>query len=229
MAVPAFVLHSRPYRETSALLELLTPGGRVAAVLRNARTGQGALARPFVLLDLETRGRNELKSVIRLESGGLPFWLEGAFLYSGLYLNELLVRLLPVEDPHPVLFGHYARTLALLARGEALEPALRAFEWQLLGELGYGFSLTRDTAGQPLAADACYRFWPEAGLERAEHGSPALFSGASLLALARADWLWPGVLGTAKQLMRQALAPHLGPKPLVSRSFFVNLRESCCE
>ena len=43
-----------------------------------ARLGKaGALARPFVPLELELRGRGELKSVGRLESAGIPLLLTG--------------------------------------------------------------------------------------------------------------------------------------------------------
>ena len=136
----AYVLHSRPYRETSALVDFLTPQGRLRAVLRSARGKAGTLARPFVPLEIEFRGRGELKNVGRMESAGISTWLNGEALFSGLYLNELLIRLLPAEDPHPSIFDHYAATLLALAEGRPLEPLLRAFEWRLLDDVGYGFS-----------------------------------------------------------------------------------------
>ncbi|MBB3104749.1 DNA repair protein RecO [Azomonas macrocytogenes] len=226
MPILAFVLHSRPYKESSALLELFTPQGRVAAVLRAARGRSGSVARPFSPLELELRGKSELKTVVRLEPAGIPLWLSGQSLYSGLYLNELLMRLLPAEDPHPAFFEHYSTTLTALALGCPLEPLLRAFEWRLLGELGYGFALDTDVAGQPLGETNLYRFLPDAGFERAEQFQPGMFSGHELLAMAQADWKVPGVLNAAKRLMRQALAPHLGARPLVSRELFMNPKES---
>ncbi|MFO6383369.1 DNA repair protein RecO, partial [Pseudomonas aeruginosa] len=84
----------------------------------------------------EWRGRGELKTVARLESAGIPNLLNGQALFSGLYLNELLIRLLPAEDPQPEIFAHYAATLPLLAEGRPIEPLLRAFEWRLLEQLG---------------------------------------------------------------------------------------------
>ncbi|MBM7060416.1 DNA repair protein RecO [Pseudomonas sp. UL073] len=223
---PAFVLHSRAYRESSALVDLFTPQGRLRAVLRNARGKSGTLARPFLLLEIELRGRGELKNVARLESAGIPNLLTGEPLFSGLYLNELLIRLLPAEDPHPLLFDHYAATLQALAAGRPLEPLLRAFEWRLLDELGYGFALDHDLHGEPVAADGLYRLLPDAGLERIELLQPGLFHGRELLALAEADWAASGALAAAKRLMRQALAPHLGGRPLVSRELFMSLKES---
>ncbi|AIR89751.1 DNA repair protein RecO [Pseudomonas cremoricolorata] len=217
---PAYVLHSRAYKETSALVDLFTAQGRVRAVLRRARGKGGSQVRPFVLLEVELRGRGELKNVNRLDTVGVAAWLNGDGLFSGLYLNELLMRLLPAEAPHPHLFEHYTLTLQALAAGRPLEPLLRAFEWRLLDELGYGFSLTHDIDDQPIVAEGLYRLLVDAGLQRVELAQPGLFSGIQLHALAEADWEAPGALLAGKRLMRQALAVHLGSKPLVSRELF---------
>jgi DNA repair protein RecO (recombination protein O) len=225
LSQPAYVLHSRAYRETSALVDFLTPQGRLRAVLRGARGRAGTLARPFVPLEVELRGRGELKSVGRLEAGGVPNLLSGEALFSGLYLNELLIRLLPAEDPHPAVFEHYALTLQALAQGRPLEPLLRAFEWRLLDQLGYGFALDVDLHGQPIAAGGLYRLQADVGLVPVGQLQPGIFQGAELLAMAQADWSAAGALAAAKRLMRQALAPHLGGRPLVSRELFMTLKE----
>lgn len=222
----AFVLHSRPYRESSALVDFFTPGGRLRAVLRGARGKVGTLARPFVPLEVEFRGRGDLKNVGRLESAGQAYWLDGNALFSGMYLNELLIRLLPAEDAHPAMFDHYAATLPALAAKRPLEPILRAFEWRLLTELGYGFALDQDIARQPVVSAGLYRLLPDTGLEAVDQFQPGLFNGAELLAMADADWEVPGALAAAKRLMRQALAPHLSGRPLVSRELFMNIKEA---
>lgn len=219
-AQPAYVLHSRAYRENSALVDFLTPQGRLRAVLRNAKGKVGTLARPFLPLEAEFRGKGELKNVLRMEAAGVGSWMVGEALFSGMYLNELLIRLLPAEDPHPAVFEHYAATLQALAGGLPLEPLLRSFEWRLLDDLGYGFALDTDTNGEPLEADGLYRLLVDAGLERVWLLQPGVFQGAELLAMAQADWSTPGTLGAAKRLMRQALAVHLGGRPLVSRELF---------
>ena len=216
----AYVLHSRAYKETSALVDFFTPQGRMRAVLRRARGKGGSSMRPFVPLELELRGRGELKNVGRMDTVGLAGWLNGDALFSGLYLNELLMRLLPAEAPYPALFEHYGLTLQALAAGRPLEPLLRAFEWRLLDELGYAFSLTEDVDQAPVVAEGLYRLQVDAGLERVELFQPGLFNGAELLALSEAEWEAPGALLAAKRLMRQALAVHLGAKPLVSRELF---------
>ncbi|BAP43744.1 DNA repair protein RecO [Pseudomonas sp. 21LCFQ02] len=219
-AQPAYVLHSRAYRENSALVDFLTPQGRLRAVLRNARGKAGTLARPFLPLEAEFRGKGELKNVLRMEAAGVGSWMVGEALFSGMYLNELLIRLLPAEDPHPAVFEHYAATLLALAEGLPLEPLLRSFEWRLLDDLGYGFALDTDTNGDPLEAGGLYRLLVDAGLERVWLLQPGVFQGAELLAMAQADWSAPGTLAAAKRLMRQALAVHLGGRPLVSRELF---------
>jgi DNA repair protein RecO (recombination protein O) len=216
----AFVLHSRAYKESSSLVDLFTPAGRSRAVLRGARGRAGSLVRPFIPLDLELRGRSELKSVARLEPQGIPNLLAGDALFSGLYLNELLLRLLPSEDPHPQLFEHYRVTLPLLAAAQPLEPLLRSFEWRLLGELGYGFALDVDVSGAAIDPARLYRLHADAGLEIVDSAQPGIFLGQDLLHMAAADWAAPGALSAAKRLMRQALAPHLGGRPLVSRELF---------
>lgn len=226
MSLAAYILHSRPYKESSALVDFFTPQGRVRAVLRAARGKVGSIARPFAALDLELRGRAELKTVGRLESTEVPLLLSGEALFSGLYLNELLMRLLPLEDSHPAMFRHYALTLQALAAGRRLEPLLRAFEWRLLDELGYGFALDRDQHGQPVEPEALYRWQQDLGLVAVAQLQPGVFQGRELLAMAEADWQMPGALAAAKRLMRQVLAPHLGGRPLVSRELFMTLKES---
>ena len=226
MTHAAYVLHSRPYKESSALVDFFTAQGRVRAVLRSARGKVGSIARPFVALELELRGKGELKTVARLESLKPALLLGGQALFSGMYLNELLIRVLPAQDPHPAMFEHYALTLEALAAGRPLEPLLRAFEWRLLDELGYAFALDHDQDEQPLEPNAWYRWQQESGLVVVTQLQPGVFQGSELLAMAQADWSEPGVLSAAKRLMRQALAPHLGGRPLVSRELFMSIKES---
>ena len=116
-------------------------------------------------------------------------------------------------------------TVLALAEGRPLEPLLRSFEWRLLDELGYGFALNLDSEGQPIVARGLYRLHTEAGLVPIGQLQPGAFQGVELLAMAEADWSAPGALAAAKRLMRQALAPHLGGRPLVSRELFMTLKE----
>lgn len=225
MSTLAFILHSRPYKETSALVDLLTPAGRLTAVLRGARGKKGSVARPFYLLEVELKGRSELKTLSSLEPAGQSYWLQGERLFCALYLNELLMRMLPVYDPQPTVFEHYELTLHALAHEQAVQPLLRTFEWRLLEQLGYGFSLTQDIRGLPIDARYWYALLPDAGFERLSRVHVGSFLGADLRSLAATQWQEPQVLQTAKRLMRQALAPHLGQRPLMSRELFLTQKE----
>src|SRR5260370_33338727 len=136
----AFVLHAYAYRETSLIVEVLTQGyGRVALVARGAKRPRSELRgvlQAFQPLTLSWAGSGELKTLIHAEwRGGLPL-VCGSALLCGFYLNELLLKLLPREDPHPRLFDAYESALSRLANGAAQAPVLRPFELRLPAALG---------------------------------------------------------------------------------------------
>lgn len=220
----AYVLHSRPYRDSSALVDLLTlEYGLQRVVWRGARGQRRKLSpQSFVPLLVGLTGRSELKTLTQAEVAGSFARLQGETLFSGLYLNELLVRLLDSGDPQPLLFAAYQHALEQLASALPVEPVLRRFEWQLLDLLGYGFSLISDANGQPVAAQQRYVWQAGQGLLPlpAAEADNAGLCGAALLAMAADDWSAATTLRTAKQLMRQALAAQLGDRPLVSRTLF---------
>jgi DNA repair protein RecO (recombination protein O) len=213
---PAYVLHARPYRETSLLLECLTPAhGRLGVVARSVRGERSRLRRnqlePFqpLLLDLLLRG--ELATLTAVETAGNAPRFGGELALSGLYLNELVVRMTGRQDPLPGLFEAYARTLARLAAGESVGWSLRRFERDLLQTLGYGLQLQFDAgSGAPLQPDALYRYDPEQGALGCPAGTPRSLSGADLLALG-ADTP-PDAQGLARlrQMMREIIRFHLG-------------------
>jgi DNA repair protein RecO (recombination protein O) len=231
----AYVLHTRPWRETSLIAELFTPDhGRVGVVARGARRGRRGAAgtlQPFTRLRCAWRGRGELRTLITAEPER-PLWLTGDVLAAGLYLNELLMRLIQREDAHPALFALYAATLERLAADQPLEAALRGFEFGLLDDLGYGMPLTTDVDGHPLLPDGLYRVEPDAGPVPVAEGvaegggmqARQCFRGAELLGIAAGDYQDPLVRPAAKRLARLALAPHLGSRPLRSRALFAGRR-----
>ena len=226
---PAYILHSRPYRDSSLLLEVFTAEhGRISLVgrgsRRRARGGStGALLQPFTPLLVSFSGRSELRTLTAVEAVGMVIFLRGDSLYSGLYLNELLMRLLHRHDPHQTLFALYGQALQDLASSNPPDATLRQFEFRLLDDLGYGFELAAEGgSGEPVRADGWYHFNPDVGLVAGEQGSdPAqpTFHGADLLEMAVGKFDG-GVRLTAKRLMRQALAQHLGAAPLKSRDLF---------
>lgn len=244
---PAYVLHTRAYRNTSLLVEVFTPEfGRVGAVARGAKRSQSrlrGLIQPFRPLLVSWFGRGELVTLGAAEDQGAPFWFQGQTLASAFYMNELLLRLLLRGDPHPDLFRRYKDTLCRLAQtatgegaaGEkaaALQKILRVYEKHLLQELGFGLILDRDVrSGEPIRSDRRYHYHHDAGplfaSSAAGHGRDApLFtphhrgvgvSGRTLIALAREQLDEPEVLREAKHLMRYLLDTHLGGRPLGSR------------
>jgi DNA repair protein RecO (recombination protein O) len=191
---PAYVLHRREYRDTSLIVELLTPDhGRLSAVARGARRasgrrpGQGALLQPFLALLVSLSGGSELKTLTSIESQEIRPQLQGETLYSALYVNELVMRLLHRDDPHPEVFESYRLALSQLAGGQATDLVLRRFEFSLLEELGYGFDLWTDGAsGEPLV-DAM-DFTPS--MVWCAYGSRP---GSAACSMAVICWRWPAV------------------------------------
>lgn len=226
---PSYIVHSRPYRDSSALLEVFTAEhGRLSLVARGARRqsrrgSTAAILQPFTPLLLSFSGRSELKTLTATESAGQTHALRGERMFSGLYLNELLSRLLHRHDPHPQLFAAYGIALEGLAGSLELDSLLRRFELTLLNELGYSFDLNVDGAsGEPVEEALCYQYDPGLGLVARIGGvaeSGATYAGADLLAMAAGELDGPVKL-TAKRLLRQALAAHLGDEPLRSRDLF---------
>ncbi len=227
---PAFLLHQRPYRESSALLEVFTEHhgriGLIARGVRSARSKQRGDLQPFRPLRLSWQGRGELGTLTSVEADGALNRLQGKALYSAFYLNELLMRLLTRHDPHAALFGYYRDALHRLAGSAQLEAILRVFEMRLLQEAGYALQLDCEAhSGEALRANARYDYHLESGPQALSGDSPGgfVFSGASLMAMAREDLAEAAVLADAKRLLRAALKLYLGDKPLKSRELFKSL------
>jgi DNA repair protein RecO (recombination protein O) len=225
----AYVLHSYPYRETSLLLEVFARTfGRVSMVARSARSPRSALRGvllAFQPLALSWFGKGEVRTLARAEwIGGMPR-LQGEALMCGFYLNELLLRLLPREDPHDALFSRYGGALQQLACRDDSAPVLRSFERALLKELGYAMALERDSAnGSAIDPAKTYRYDPERGpIEAGDPASESVVSGRTLLDMARDDYSDPLTQQQAKALMRTLLNHRLEYQPLRSRRVFRDL------
>ncbi|MDO8329368.1 MAG: DNA repair protein RecO C-terminal domain-containing protein [Fluviicoccus sp.] len=210
----AFLLHTRPYKERSRLVDLWTlEQGRVSAVGR----ASVPLFQPCLV---RWRGRSTLKTMTHCEQAGLPLSLHGEALFAGFYLNELLVRLLPPDEAHPTLFANYSGLLGTLGVRATLEPGLREFEKQLLAAMGYGITFDQDDDGHPLQAGQYYRFEPGTGMVACAEG----WTADILQAIAVADYARDETRMAARQIMRRALAEHLGDKPLKSRELWMRTK-----
>lgn len=213
---PAFVLHTRPYRETSLLLECLTRDhGRLGVVARGVRSQRGRLQRsqlePFQLLAMDLQLRGELATLRAAESAGAPWRLLGDAGVAGLYVNELVVRLTERQDPHPQLYTAYAQTLSRLATGESLGWQLRRFERDLLASLGYALQLDEDAdSGEPLLPDTLYAYRPEHGPIRCGANDPHALRGNDLLSLLEDRMPDAQGLHALRGMMRELIRFHLG-------------------
>lgn len=226
-----FLLHSHPWRETSLIVEVFSrEHGRLPLVAKGARR-QGSMLRgalmAFQPLELTWSGKGEVRTLhSAVWQGGQPL-LGGIGLLCGYYLNELLIRLLPREDAHGELFDAYAATLGRLARGEPHEPLLRAFELELLGEVGYAPLLTHEAdSGDPVEPGHDYLYLTERGVIPAlgEGGDLPRLPGRVLLAMAEGDFSSAETLIHAKGLMRRLIHYHLGGQALESRRILMELQ-----
>ncbi|HLU13245.1 MAG TPA: DNA repair protein RecO [Arenimonas sp.] len=221
LAQPAFVLHARPWRETSLIVELLTRDhGRVGVVARGVqgpkRHPLRAALQPLQHLRLDYLPQGELGRLLQAEAVDAAPVLQGDPLLAAFYVNELVLRLLPRQDPAPGLFERYGRLRQELAGGGSLAWTLRRFERDLLDELGYGLPWDEDEGGQRLDPAARYHLDPERGPVRDPRHQPDSPSGAALLALAEDRQPPPAQLAELRVALRSVLLAHLGPTPLKS-------------
>lgn len=222
----AFVLHSRPWSETSLLLDVFSEeSGRVRLVAKGARSRRSNLKgtlQPFTPLLIRFGGRGEVKTLRSAEAVSLALPLSGIALYSGLYVNELLCRVLEQETRFSELFFDYLHCIQSLAGANASpEPALRRFELALLGHLGYGVDYLHCAgSGEPVSPEMTYRYREEKGFIASLVVDNLSFTGHELEALASREFPDTATLRAAKRFTRIALKPYLGGKPLKSRELF---------
>lgn len=220
---PALILHVRPYQESSAIVQMLTQGqGRMAGVLRGYRSKKQrqVTVQPFSVGTVSWVGRGDLVTIQKFESHHF-IALQGDSLYAGFYVLEILTRLLRERQEEPVIFAAAMRVLEALEENDALQPALRCFELELLEQLGYGVDFS--IAGQRLDPTHIYRFEPHSGFQRVQESSVSsgrVFAGAVLNRIQQRDFSTQTTQDAAKVLMRSALSPLLGDKPLTSRRMF---------
>lgn len=215
-----YILHARPWRDTSLLLEvILREGGRRGVIARGARSNNRLRGRlqPFRRLWFELAGRGELAQLRGAEEVAFHSPPTGRALACGYYLNELLMRLLPREDAHPELFDRYAEALGALAGGAPEGPVLRLFERHLLEELGWAPAWDSCEDGSPVEADGMYHVHPEFGVRQAFGNLTQAVQGLSLLQLAEGRFDDPRSTREMRLVLHGLLAPHLGPQPLRSR------------
>ncbi|MGE0580948.1 MAG: DNA repair protein RecO [Steroidobacteraceae bacterium] len=223
----AYVLHHRPYRDTSRIVEAFSrEQGRVTLFARGARgpkSRTASLLQPFVPLLVSWRGHGDAAQLTAAElaadsTQAVPGLPAGAVM-SGFYLNELVLRLTTRDDPHPDLFDAYAGTLAALAAGTSPDAPLRAFERRLLDELGYGVELeTEQDTGRAIDPDGRYVYRAGQGVTRAVADAPGAVAGRSLLDLAAGRLAGAAGFEDARRVLRAALDYCLEGRELATRA-----------
>ena len=232
-AQPAFVLHGYPFKETSLVVELFTRDfGRIGVVARGARRPKSSLRGvllAFQPLLVSWSGKGELYTLLGAEWQGGYKPLKGLALVCGFYLNELIMKLLQRHDAHEQLFDTYMATLQDLLTGADPGGTLRAFEKNLLRELGYAITLDRDVEnGQPIAAEGRYTYIVERGPvtaapEFAANGVELI--GQTLLDMQSDDYSSAVTQQQSKVLMRTLISHYLGDQVLHTRQLLRDLHE----
>ena len=228
---PGFVLHAYPYKETSLIVEAFTRRfGRVGLLARGARRPRSAMRGVllgFHPLHLTWSTSAELGTLMSAEWGGGQASLSGIGLMCGFYINELLLRLLPRDDPHEALFDAYSKALSRLAAGEEQASVLRGFERRMLAELGYAPVLDRDAAnGAQIDAAKHYAYEAERGpVETRRSDGDSVISGRTLLDMAADNYDNSRTRDEARRLMRTLIGERLGGQSLHTRAVLSELQD----
>lgn len=223
---PAYVLHTRQWRETSLLLEVLSEHhGRLGVVARGVtgpkRHVLRAALQPLQFIRLDAVQRGELAQLRSAEALDAAPQLTGDAALAAFYVNELVLRLAPRSDPQPDLFAVYGQTRQRLGTDATLGWTLRRFERDLLDALGSGFACDVDGDGNAIDPAARYRLDPEHGprrlhSDRGHEDRADAATGRALLALAADCEPATADLGGLRRALRPVLLHHLGGRGLHS-------------
>ena len=235
---PAWVLSRKSYGDNGLLVEFFgAVSGRCSGVVRGAHRkkrggSMASLLQPFQPLLITLVGRSDLRTVRQVEAASVGYRLRGEALMSGLYLNELLTRVMPRFDALPELFVEYGRAIDSLSE-TASEQTLRRFELSLLTSLGYQINWLTDESGEPIQELARYRYESERGFcavrsDSDLSGEESLYSGEQIGGFAQ--WSSVGAplsreaLQRLKTITRIALSQLMAGRALHTRSLFRDLK-----
>ena len=220
---PAYILHHRPYRDTSRIFEVVTRDhGRLSLFARGSARAEGearlhppAVSDAAPVLDRPWRSRAAYRRRKRASRAAVP----AACLMASFYLNELLMKLTTRHDPLPMLFDTYHETLDSLRNGAPLERELRVFEKRLLEALGYGLDLGAEARdGQAhRGRTSIIISVPSRGSSRSVAAAGGALAGHSLIGLANEQLSSARELDDSRRLLQAALAQCLEGRPLATR------------
>ena len=223
-----YVLHTYPFKETSLIVEIFSKvHGRISIVAKGARRPRSlvrGMLQSFQSLQATWSGQGEMKTLHSIDWCDALLQIEGDALICGFYINELLMRLLPKEDPHEKLFDFYHQTMELLSMKNHLSVTLRRFELKLLQELGYELPLLNDENGEPIKPNKIYNYEVAYGPSETKNSSEGVsLIGKTLIDMAGDDYKDPTTEMQSKQLMRYLIGNYIGEKPLNSKKLFLHL------
>ncbi|WP_180057446.1 MULTISPECIES: DNA repair protein RecO [unclassified Acinetobacter] len=221
-----YLIHHRKYRERSHIVHLFTQEyGRIDGILRQTPPPQ------YQPISLQASGKSELKNFTKLEIINQPVFFFGDAFFSGFYLNEILLRLCPLEVEMPETFLQYATTLQQLQQlsshpqsNSFLRQILRQFEHVLLQELGYAIDFEVDANQQPIGATQQYQFLLNEGFMPTAQASRSSLSGVQILSMRdheKGRDFNPEQLQLLSKLYRQMISSLLGDRPLKSRQLWI--------
>jgi len=222
----AYCLHARRYRESSRIVEMLTPKhGLITCLGHSSKKKNASVDLLFAPLLISWSGRGELFTLTHVESTAAKEVVSPAVSIIGMYMNELILKLVPKSSPSKEVFELYRDVLQLLQNNEIQEKALRLFEIRLLELVGHGLSLDQEVDHEtPINKDQLYRYDVGLGPARIPHknadrGNTAwnVIQGATLIAMQSPLSMDSSCLLEAKHLMRGVINWHLDSRPLHSR------------
>lgn len=218
ISLNGFILHKKPYKNSSLIISVLMEDGMlVRGVYRGGQKKNLSLFSPYWLSYIQNF---ELALFVKAEPVRACMMLQGRALFCGLYLNELIVKLITHQTPIDDLYGTYERTLEQLSQEKTIEPALRLFECFLLGALGYEVVFNQQADGRLIEPKAYYSFVPKEGFHLINDSTSSefkVFLGEHLLAIARRCFKSPEALLAAKRILRLMLNDVLQGRPIKSR------------
>lgn len=224
---PAFILHKRAYRNTSAILEFFTRDhGRISLVAKGVSSGSSRLKgilQVFQPLHISWSRKSELGTMISAETTQAPYLLIDEALYAAMYINEILLKLTTKDDPHPDIFDQYTHLIADLVKPSNLQISLRLFEKKLLQELGYEIDFLWDAeSGEAIDSDCTYEFVPGHGFVKCipDDRKKYQFSGHILNNIANANLPNEQSLKAAKHIFQLSIQQLLGNRELSTRELY---------
>ena len=221
-----YLIHHRKYREKSHIVHLFTQEyGRVDGILRQTPPPQ------YQPIRLQATGKSELKNFTKLEILNQPVFFHGDAFFAGFYLNEIVLRLCPLEEAMPQTFEQYQLTLLQLQQLAShkqaslfLRQILRQFEHVLLQELGYAIDFSVDANQQEISPFQQYQFQLNDGFLPVSRASRSTLEGAlitSMQSYEDGQDFSREQLQLLGKLYRQMISALLGDRPLKSRQLWI--------